>query len=172
MRMRPHYLVGAGAPSLLFPSAQIRPVPKGTERRRASISKSRLAAWRLWRKPHAPRRSIAALRSGFLRPQHRPQVRASWDAALDAVSGLQPVPVQRTLRRAVLMPPGRFPGPPELLLARQDRGRRIRSRSHERLMRAPFDGQDNWHIVLSRNVVKSHDLPLVIAGLVPVISLR
>ena len=45
-------------------------------------------------------------------PATQPQARASWDVAFAAVSALPPVPVQRAPRRAVVMPPGRFPRPP------------------------------------------------------------
>ena len=58
----------------------LRARAEGTERRKAS-SQSRLAAWRLWRKPHAPRRSIAALRCGFKAATQTP-IRASWDERL------------------------------------------------------------------------------------------
>jgi hypothetical protein len=53
--------------------------------------------------PGAP---LAASRPG-LRRRHRPRVRASWDEATCQS------PVQRAPRGGVVLPPGRFPGPPE-----------------------------------------------------------
>jgi hypothetical protein len=90
------------------------------------------------------------------------------------------------------MPPGRVPGPPESLLARQGRGRRISFFSRpaaeeetpeagavvgakllrtvppsERLMMAPFDGPDELHIVLARNVVKNDCADLAASSPLP-----
>jgi hypothetical protein len=143
--------VGAGY-ALSF--SALRHKPKGTERRAAQRLGSCLAAASLWREARAGRRSIAAFSRRTFRPPTGPQVRASWDEASMAVSHLEPVPVQPAPGTAVVMPPGRVPGPPESSLARRSRGRRIRSHRYERLMTAPFDGPDELHIVLSRNVVK------------------
>jgi hypothetical protein len=71
----------------------------------------------------ALRRSIAAFFRRVL-AAYRLQVRASWDEALAGVTRLRPIPVQRTLRRAVLMPPGRVPEPPEREVTNLARGRR------------------------------------------------
>jgi hypothetical protein len=138
------------APSLLFPPAIAEGdgAPDG-----ATSSFHALRRGSLWRR--GSRRP--ALHRGVLSAAlaaYRPQVRVSWDEALAAVSRLWPIPVQPAPGRAVVMPPDRVPGPPESSFARRSRGRRIRPRSHERLMTAPFDGSNEWYIVLARNVVK------------------
>ena len=56
----------------------------------------------------AYRRSTAVLVAANQR-RHSAPVRASWDAASAAVTPPSPVPVQRSNRRPVIMPAGRFP---------------------------------------------------------------
>ena len=101
-RHRPYFLRGPGEACLLFscPRKEGDGAPSG-----AAFLKYVCGF------PHtAPFGAPSRLSLQPLKTATQLQVRASWDAALAAVSRLRPIPVQRAPRRAVVMPPGRSPG--------------------------------------------------------------
>jgi hypothetical protein len=151
--IRPYCLGGAGyAGSLIGPHAQREGdgAPRGApvDRRLATPAPFGERAHALRRSTPAAfpgGRSFAVLHHAAFAAQHEPKACASWDAWLSrALPAFALSAVQRAPRRAVVMPPGQFPGLPESPLARRSRGRRTPALRRE----APIPAQTKAGAVL------------------------
>ena len=146
------------------PTPTAHPEMRGAERRqtrRLARPPERLASrpgrGRGAPSPFAQRRSASRRSTCGSRPGFRRDTGAG--SALPGTRPSRPVPVQRAPRRGVVMPPGRFPGPPGTGVTKPRRRRRAPSHLRPVSGRRPsMDGMGNRYTIMGLKSIENRKI--------------